>query len=313
MAHTRKLGAALAVLVAAGVLAGAAQSQDTPAVVKSATTKPIAKINQPPGFLALAAKAAKVDMAYAKGVATTRYEGEIDPDRAAPIKPVAFEVWVKGAKCRMKTPAPVLEDAAPPKPPAPALKDPVRPKAPAPLFEDRVGDGKYRYLYKWGADGRTMGSRKRVTKENLYAVLSYGAPIFDATQGYANIMAAVKFIPIKGETKLPKGLGKLRWYRLKAVTRPPHLLVLGEIRVTMGLDPKTGLVRALVGRRMKDEMVIVESVVFPEIRTKGVTDDDLKLPADAARVKWRNADRDGEKLETPKLVIRAPKKPAKGK
>ena len=279
MAGIRRIGATVAAMAMAALLVGVASSQTGPPTT-GPSTKPNTKIRQPAEFLALAAKAAKSQAIYVRGVGIL--EGELTEETPKEARQEAgFEVWVKDQKAHIRPDPPILDE--------------------------RVSDGKWVYVYHRDPEGQASGSRKRLTQKNLYSTLSFAGIILDATQGYANLAAGAQLVPTKAESGLAEKFPKLTWFRITQARGEPHAILSQCDSVTLGFSSVDGIVRVAVGRQRKGELPVTKTVVFRTIRLGKVEDKDLKLPPKAALAKWTDGDReDKRRIAVPKAVIAKP-------
>ena len=268
---------------AAAMLAAGAASQTPPEpTAKPAATRPAAKIVQPREFLDLAAKARKLKSVWAQG--TGRVKTTPPRDLPADQKQVNFTVWAVPPAAKV-----VL-----------AIGD----------GETRVSDGTFAYVLRKRPGAKAMGRRRRITPANLYHALDRAAVFCDAAAGYANLAAAVRFIADRPPARFATQFPKLRWFKLAAETNTPHHLLAGAEWVRVGIDPADGLMRVLVASMTKgtgDEKVHVEvSVVYAKVVCGKAAAGDLKLPPDAAKAEWIDADT-GKGMLPPAHLIAAAK------
>ncbi len=266
--------AILAALAAAVLVGGSAVSQTSPPAEEPATTtRPAPKIEQPASFLALAEKARKLGGVYVRGAAIA----EAQKDDAPPeLRRIGFEMWAQPPSAKLQVAAPVEEV--------------------------RVTDGQFVYAF-WSPPGeQPRGRRRQLTPANYYHALETAAVLCDAANGYQNLAAGVKFLPIHHESKYAKGLPKLEWFRAQAATEPPHHLVAQTKEVTVGIDPKDGLMRVLVARIERDKKETTVACVLEEIRRETIDAAIFRLPAAAARAQWTDAETGGS-ISTPQKFI----------
>ena len=273
----------MAVGVAAVVLlTGAAGLQTTrpaPAPTPATTTSaPAAGIRQPAAFKALAAKARKITSVHVKGLAIAESTGQ-DDDSPKTTK-VQFELWVRGRLTKQRLSPP--------------------------LTEVRVSDGTYVYSFRRRPGSRPQGRRRRLTASNMYHALEAAAVFRDAGGGYANLAAAVKFVPVTADRTYGPKLPGLKWFRLSARTRPPHHLLRGVKEVRIGLSPKDGLARAVVGRSEREGRKTTMVVLFQVVQAGGAAGEDFRLPPEALRAQWMDVDGEEPRpIPPPRQVIAA--------
>lgn len=263
------------------VTAGLSQPKPSPggAATKPVATRAAPRIKQPPELLALAAKARKLKAAHVTGSVTI--EGDLPAGQTG--EKVTFNVWVEGAKARLS----------------------VNP----PVGEQRVTDGKFAYIFRRAGKARAIGVRRRMTAANTYNSLAVAAIVRDAMSGYADLANGVKFVPVPPEPDHARRFGKLKWFRLDAVGKPVHpVLASADSRtVTMGLSPADGLARVMIGRLRKGGKLIFEVIHYQTVKPGPVKADDLKFTPEAADAAWSDADKDGNRILPPTVVIAEPK------
>ena len=280
-----RCAAVLGAMTIWALLVTAGRSEPKPSPGGAATrpvttaTRPAPRIKQPPGFLALAARARKLKAAHVKG--SVIIEGDLPRDE--PTERIGFEVWVKGPKARLKLSPPISEQ--------------------------RVTDGKFAYILRRARRDTLIGVRRRMTAANMYNSLAVAAIIRDAMSGYANLAGGVKFVPVPAEGNHARRFGKLKWFRLDPAGKPVHpvLTFAGTRTVTVGFSPADGLARVMIGKLKKEGKLIVEIIHYQTIKPGAVREDDLKFPAEAAGAAWSDADKDNERILPPIAVIAKPK------
>ena len=267
---------AFAAAVAATWLPGTARSQTPPVSAPTPTTAP-ARVPQPQELLQLAEKARKLRSVHIRG------KGVVDdPDAKLPaeLKEFRFEIWAVPPACKT------------------ALEIPSR--------EVRVCDGKYAYTYREAPAQAPRAQRRRVTQAGFYRSLGLAAVVVDATSGYANLTASVKFVPIPAPAAYEKQVPGLKWFRLESAARTPHYLLRDASSVRIGISPADGLVRVLTARLKVKEPQPTATVFFETVRLEQVDPRSLKLPAAAGKAKWTDADT-GKEMPVPRGVLSAPK------
>lgn len=238
------------VLMAAGAIAAAAFAQ-TATKPASAPTSAAAETKPANDFAALAAKAKTFGAIHAKGYFTVKIAaGE---DRPAPK--IEIEIWTDG----------------------PAMKSIIRGPG---MTEYRVSDGKTAYVYIQKGD-ESAGRRKTIRPAEYYDLLSVGAALADAADGYANLAAIAKIAPAPAED----GLGKdLAWFALQAAGGTPSKFLTEGRTVKLAISPADGLARAVIGTTKDRSQVLVYETV------EKASSPDLKLPPEAAKAAWRDDD-----------------------
>ncbi len=269
--------AVVAALILPALLAGGAKAQTTtPATLP--TTAPAPRIAQPIEFLALAAKARKIKGLYVKGSMIV----ETHKDGQPPAKPnrLEFEIWVSRPNAMVKMPAPV--------------------------HETRLSDGKFVYTLREAPGQAPQGRQRRLTAANYYHALEVAAVVCDAADGYRNLADAVKFTPIEHASEYAKKDVPLQWFRLDAVTRPPHHLVRDVEQVKVGMHPADGLARVLTGQFQSEGGNTTVNMVFDVVKHGPIKPEQFRLPHQAAAAKWEDADLK-EPIPPPLKKIEPPK------
>ena len=266
----------LALLIGAALAAVTVDAQTTsPSRAPATSLVPRApKVRQPAEFVELATKAKNLKAVYIKGVAIAA--GAEKQESATQPRRVEFEIWAQ--------------------PPAAKLK------VPYPVGEIRVSDGTFVYAFREKAAEQAQGRRRKLVPANYYHALEVAAVVCDAATGYRNLASQAKFIPVEYESKYAKGLPPLKWFRLDAAMDPPHHLLKDTKEVYAGINPKTGLMQALVGQIERDGKESTVAVVFQTVRPGALTADTFKLPAAAAKAEWLDAEV-GRTIPAPKQAI----------
>jgi len=259
--------------VLVGVLLAAAACGEEPAAKEDPASRP-AKIEQPPAFLKLAAKARGLGSVYIKvdirpetkdGTVITEEKGEM----LIWIAPAAMKIIHKTAASRQVT----------------------------------VTDGKFGYWIRKGRGERwPLSSLTR--GRGMLDLLGPSGWFVDAAKGYTAMMAEARFVPAEPDREHARNAPGAKWFRQKLA-----LVYWKGMSVHMAVDPRDGLPRVVVlylpqsrARTRPSRQWFRIILSCSQVRHGKIRPGDLKFDAEEAKVEWIDLVT-GKKIDPPKSVI----------
>jgi hypothetical protein len=284
---SRLSGPACAILL---VSVGSMRAQSTSRPSTQPATRPA--VEQPEEFLKLAARAKRQSL-HVRCMAVGEMSGaaSTQPATTRPVTTeVAIEFWATRLGWRGRTEA-EGEHAS----------------------DAMVRDGRSYWVQRLPSPYETVAQWGDAPPiESQLAALGVAGVFLDAVNGYAHAAAGARFVPIdtpKGE--LGEAAPRAVWFELvRSGGREPYLLAQGTRSAKMAIG-EDGLPRALIleaGRSDGGFSTQRLTIVFHDLHVGQAKDVDLRFPADAVKLEWKEAET-GQVVRPPASLFAERKEP----